>query len=299
MILRALYDYYQRKAEDPESNIAPRGFERKEIPFIIVIDKDGHFINLDDTRSGDGPKRRAKTFLVIKTKSRTGINGWKIANTLWDHWGFVLGQARNESNKALLDAGNQNSSFIVQAKRLSEKYHANSEFQAVCMFYDLKDEIQKVLNHENWPECYKVPGCNLSFRIAGKDALIAEHPDLSHEVESEVAVEEAGQIAENSGVCLITGEKSIISVIHSATPVPGGKSGGKLVGFQKNSGYDSYYKEQGMNSPVSQKAEDAYTTALNVLLAKDSRNKFKIGDTTPELFINTQKKRVFCSLNIV
>ena len=35
-----------------------------------------------------------------------------------------------------------------------------------------------------------------------------------------------------------------------------------------------------MNAPISKKAEDAYTTALNVLLGRDSKNKFKIADTT-------------------
>lgn len=35
-----------------------------------------------------------------------------------------------------------------------------------------------------------------------------------------------------------------------------------------------------MNAPVSKKAEDAYTTALNVLLGKDSTHKFRISDTT-------------------
>jgi CRISPR-associated protein Csd1 len=279
MILSALYDYYQRKAEDPESGIAPRGFERKEIPFVIVIDREGNFINLEDTRKGEGPKKRAKTFLVIKTKGRPGVNGWKISNTLWDHWGFVLGQAKNESSKALIDAENQNSTFIEQVKRLSEKYPANPEFRAVCLFYDFKDGVQKVLNHESWPDCYKIPGCNLTFRVAGNEYVVAEHPDLAHEVESEMVVDEDGHNVEKSGVCLVTGEKSIISVLHAAIPI-GGKSGVKLVGFQRNSGYDSYYKEQGLNAPVSQKAEDAYTTALNVLLSKDSRNKFKIGDTT-------------------
>ena len=50
MILQALYEYYQRKAADPESNIAPEGFEWKEIPFVIVIDKEGNFVALEDTR---------------------------------------------------------------------------------------------------------------------------------------------------------------------------------------------------------------------------------------------------------
>jgi CRISPR-associated protein Csd1 len=35
-----------------------------------------------------------------------------------------------------------------------------------------------------------------------------------------------------------------------------------------------------LHAPVSQKADEAYTTALNVVLSTDSRNKFKIGDTT-------------------
>lgn len=33
MILQALYEYYQRKAADPGSTIAPHGLEWKEIPY--------------------------------------------------------------------------------------------------------------------------------------------------------------------------------------------------------------------------------------------------------------------------
>lgn len=39
MILQALYEYYQRKAADPGSTIAPHGLEWKEIPYLILIDK--------------------------------------------------------------------------------------------------------------------------------------------------------------------------------------------------------------------------------------------------------------------
>ena len=47
MILQALCDYYDRKAADPESGIAPPGFEWKEIPFIIVIDGEGRFVTIE------------------------------------------------------------------------------------------------------------------------------------------------------------------------------------------------------------------------------------------------------------
>lgn len=280
MILRALYDYYQRKAADPDSNIAPRGFEWKEIPFIIVIDNEGKFINLDDTRSSEGKQKRAKTFLVLKTKGRPGSKASEIANVLWDHWGYVLGQPKDETEKAIGDAKKQNNTFVSQVKQLSAKYPENDQFSAVCKFYENEDSIPLLLQHENWKECYKIPGCNLTFKIAGESDIVAEHDDLRNEVEVSNASDDEEQTQAAEGVCLITGEKLPIAILHSATSLPGGKSGGKLVGFQKNSGYDSYYKEQGLNAPVSKKAEDAYTTALNVLLGKDSKNKFKIADTS-------------------
>lgn len=280
MILQALYDYYQRKAADPESNIAPRGLEWKEIPFIIVIDNEGNFINLEDTRSGEGRVRRAKSFLVLKTKGRPGSKASEIANVFWDHWGYVLGQPKNETEKAIADAQKQNYTFVAQVKLLSSKYPENNQFSAVYKFYEHEDSILLLLRHEVWKECYKIPGCNLSFRITGEVNIVAEHDNLRNEVEVANVSDDEEQTQASEGVCLITGEKLPIAILHSATSIPGGKSGGKLVGFQRNSGYDSYYKEQGLNAPVSKKAEDAYTTALNVLLGKDSKNKFKIADTS-------------------
>ena len=50
-----------------------------------------------------------------------------------------------------------------------------------------------------------------------------------------------------------------------------------LVGFQKDSGYDSYGKEQGYNAPISQKAQFYYVTALNTLLNSEY-NRMNLGD---------------------
>lgn len=280
MILQALYDYYQRKAADPDSNIAPRGFEWKEIPFIIVIDKEGNFINLEDTRSGEGKQKRAKRFLVIKNQHQTGINAWKVANVFWDHWGFLLGYPKENTDKAKIDAEKQNSSFISLVKQLSEKYKDNNQFAAVSYFFDREEQIQKIFEHENWIDCSKIPNCNMSFRLIGDESIVAEENDLFYEVQVSSKSDDCDENLISESICLITGEKSEIAIKHTTTPIPGGKSGGKLVGFQKYSGYDSYYKEQGMNAPISKKAEDAYTTALNVLLERDSKNKFKIADTS-------------------
>lgn len=279
MILQALYDYYQRKASDPECRIAPQGYEWKPIPFIIIIDKYGNFINLEDTRDGEGKKRQAKQFLVIKSRSRTGSRSWATSNILWDHYGYILDYPKDQLQRTIENTNKQHKTFIGLVEILCDRFPRNEHFQAVKKFLD-KQQKASVFEHDLWKECVKIPGCNFSFRIAGESNIIAEHPDLKQLAFEDTEEEEITTDQKKEGICLITGEKAEIAVLHTATAIRGGKSGAKLVGFQKNAGYDSYYKSQGNNAPVSIKAESAYTTALNVLLSRESNNKFNIGDLT-------------------
>ena len=59
MILQALKEYYDRKAGDPDSGIAPLGWERKEIPFLILLAEDGSLARVEDTQETVGKKKRA------------------------------------------------------------------------------------------------------------------------------------------------------------------------------------------------------------------------------------------------
>jgi CRISPR-associated protein Csd1 len=62
------------------------------------------------------------------------------------------------------------------------------------------------------------------------------------------------------------------------------------VGFNARA-YESYNREQGQNSPVSEKAAFAYTTALNYLLSSANPNKkLTIGDTTVVYWAESEKK---------
>jgi CRISPR-associated protein Csd1 len=64
MILQALKEYYDRKSDDPNSGMAPPGFEWKEIPFIVVLNKNGEPVSIEETYEGEEKNRRAKRFLV-------------------------------------------------------------------------------------------------------------------------------------------------------------------------------------------------------------------------------------------
>ena len=67
MILQALDDYYQRKRND----LPAEGLERKEIPFLIVLKPDKSFLHIEDTREGEGKKKRGKPFLVPQAVKRS------------------------------------------------------------------------------------------------------------------------------------------------------------------------------------------------------------------------------------
>lgn len=103
--------------------------------------------------------------------------------------------------------------------------------------------------------------------------------------------------------CLITGEITPIARLHpsikgvrNANPI-----GASLVSFDERA-YESFnkVKGQGLNSPVSEKATFAYTTALNYIPSSTKEHKkFAIGDTTVIYWAESEKKgyaRVFLSL---
>lgn len=290
MILQALYDYYQRKAADPDSGIAPEGFERKEIKFVIVIDENGYFMNLEDLREN----KNGKSYLLPKSVGRSGSNSWKTACLLWDHHGYILAHPKKgepkDEQKNLEMAQKQNGAFVSQIEHLPPETKADAGVKAVLLFYK-HGQDKEVIKHCNWNDCAAIAGCNLTFRLSGDTLLVPERPVVKAFVVTNLNVSDSDKESQYFARCLISGESGNIMSTHTRTPLPG-ESNAKLVGFQKNSGYDSYGKEQAYNAPVSVAAEFAYTTALNLLLGKDSENKFGIGDATV-VFWSQKKDEVY------
>jgi CRISPR-associated protein Csd1 len=272
MILQALHDYYLRKSADPDSGIAPEGFETKAIPFLIVIDLEGHFKDLQAT--GDKTHKKGKQFLVPKGIGRAGKNAWKTAYLLWDHFGYVLAHPKGETQKDKDAAKKQNKTFVNKIRNLPDDIKKMPEVQAVLKFYE-HDEKKKVFQRPSWGECTKINGCNLSFKIVGDRLIVPEKEFVASYISSN---QDKGE-DKNQGRCLITGNKTTIQTLNTATAIIGSKSGAKLVAFQKNKGYDSYGKEQGFNAPVSIAAENGYTTALKALLSSENNQYILSGST--------------------
>ena len=270
MILHALTQYYQRKAES-DGGVAPEGFENKEIPFIIVIDKQGKFIQLEDTRELKNKKKVARTFLVPKGLGRSGPKSYEVSNILWDHYGYVLAYAGEKGQE---QADKQHVSFTANVNELKQVLPDDAGVAAVAAFLASAEEKSKVMQTANWAECAKVKGCNLSFR------LVDEAVDLVCQSKAVQAYVNQANHAQSDnvprGICLVTGKPAPIARLHNA--IKGVNAKPAPFTSVNLSAFESYDKEQGFIFPVGEQAMFEYTTALNTLLAGE--NRFRIGDVT-------------------
>ena len=273
MILHALTRYYQRKAAS-DGNVAPEGFENKEIPFVIVLDKAGKFIQLEDTREQQGKKKIGRKFLVPKGLGRAGSKSYEVSNTLWDHYGYVLAHPKEDDEKSDILAQNQHKSFIAKVDELKQALPDDAGIQAVSAFLAQADEVAKVRQAEGWQECAKIKGCNLSFRLVDEPvALVCQ----SKAVQAYLAAAKA-EVSDGiqEGICLVTGKKTTIARLHNA--VKGVNAKPSPFTSVNLAAFESYGKQQGFIFPVGEQTMFEYTTALNMLL--DGENRFRIGEVS-------------------
>ena len=266
MILHALYDYYERKSADPEAHMAPPGFEWKEIPFVIEIDAQGKLIQIEDTREGEGKKKRARPFLVPQgVKKTSGV----AANLLWDNAEYVLGVDIKGKPERITK---QHQAFIAKIEALSTA-QTDTGVQAALSFLQSTD-TETLSQDTRWSEIAET-NPNLTFRLHGDIDLVCQR---SANVEA-ITTHQDEEI--KNDLCLVTGETDEIERLHTAIKGVWGAqtSGANIVSFNLDA-FNSYGKTQGANAPVGRRIAFGYTTALNHLLRKDSLQRLQVGDTS-------------------
>ncbi len=264
MILQALNSYYERMVNDPGSGMPPYGTSIENISFALVLAEDGTLRDVEDLREQVGKKKRPRKMLVpAAEKKASGIK----ANFLWDTAGYVLGlddKGRQERTKQC------HAAFIERVQNSCDA--VDPGLKAVMSFLDSQD-TQTVSLRDDWPD---ICGANLVFRLDGVPGFIHDRPAARKAWISCLEKQETGYL----GQCLISGDqRQTIARLHpSVKGVRGAQSSGASIVSFNNKSFESYGKEQSYNAPVSQKSTFAYTTALNSLLARDSRQKIQIGD---------------------
>jgi CRISPR-associated protein Csd1 len=272
MILQELARYYERKASDPDTALAPEGFEKKEIPFIIVLKRDGQFVQIEDTRSGEGKRKRARAFLVPQgVKKTSGV----AANLLWDAAEYVLGVGTKGKPDRIAE---QHAAFV---ERLAELPQDDQGVQGVRAF--LADiPLAQLEQSSCWEEILNT-NPNLTFQLVNDTEPVCDRAAVVDLLLANAAKSDANGSSAARGVCLVSGVEAEITRLHPAIKgVWGAQSvGANIVSFNLRA-FESYGKEQkqGENAPVGKHAAFAYTTALNHLLGKDSTQRMQVGDAS-------------------
>ncbi len=269
MILQALADYYDRKKDE----LPPEGFQSMEIPFVIVLDRGGHFVQLRDTREN----KRGRQFVVPRAETRSGTGSWAKPNLLWDHYGFVLGQPKGDSDSDREMAAKQHRAFKERVMAVAGKLPSDHSVHAVSQFLR-RGEFSGVRDASGWLDCIKKKGCNLSFQVVDENVLVAEDPMLSQFL-SDTDEAAASRDPIIRGICLVSGDEDAITRLHPAI----GGVGEKPVPLAAiNDGvspaFSSLGKSQGYNFPVGSRASFAYATALRNLLRNGSTQKLRVAD---------------------
>jgi CRISPR-associated protein Csd1 len=276
MILQALNEYYERKSQDPESGLAPAGWEPKAIHFLLVLSTQGDLVAIDDLRQTQGKKLVAPTMLVPQSVKRS-VN--IDANLLWDNAEYVLGICIDGKDDRVAE---QHKGFVERMEHDLKECYTDESIQAVKIFLknDFTNYTPKGDISSDWNEIISSKAFNISFRFVQDLHPVFWRPDIKKRIELNAA---CGDTSAKEGFCLIQGVDTKIARLHPSIKNVWGaqSSGANIVSFNQQS-FESYGepKRQGLNSPVGESATFNYSTALNYLLRRDSPQRIQVGDAS-------------------
>lgn len=274
MILQSLHEYYGRKRD----SLPGDSIERKELPFLFVLKPHGAFLHIEDTRQGDGKRKRGNAFLVPQGVKKS-VN--VAANLLWGNVEYVIGQPdpkkleeqrkKGKEKHYRERLGDMHSAFRTEIEQLPSAAKSTPEVAAVLAFLS-SGNFTPVLADPLWPQV-SATGANVSFKLTGAESPVCSASGILAPV---------GQSTEDKGeprICLITGNSDVVERLHP--PIKGvwgaQTSGANIVSFNLPA-FNSFAHKQGSNAPVGKRAAFAYTTALNHLLV--SKQRIQVGDAS-------------------
>lgn len=272
MILQSLVDYYETLAAKGE--IAPLGWGRAKASYALNLSDQGQLLGLIPLKQSVPRGKKTVEVPQEMTVPEPVIRGVNVAaNFLCDHAGYFFGI----DNKGKPER-------TLQCVTVSRELHLSvlergtgPAARAVIRFFESWDPSGAVEHPVLQPYLEELrAGAYLVFytgqgRYAHEDEEIRQLWNDYYQAESSNPV----------GRCLVTGKRAPIALLHGKIKgVPGAQmAGANLVSFNANA-YESYGHdgEQGLNAPVSEYANFAYSTVLNHLLA-DYSHRVVMGDT--------------------
>lgn len=272
MVLQSLVNLYE--VLSAKDKVDKQGWAKSKASYGLVIDEYGVLTNVVSLKTTDksGKKEIASQIsLPMPVKKSANI----AANYLYGTASYLFGNDRKgkpERNKKCFEA-----SKSLHQKLLTDD--SSPAAKSILLYFENIDidNIESYLvdigcNENVITDIFK-NGANLVFMPLGK--LATDYKDICECWNKHYSKNDS-----ETEICLVTGKKLPVSRLHPVIKgVRGGQSmGTSLVSFDKPA-FESFDKSQGYNSPVSEYAAFAYSTALNYLLSESDYVNF-FGDTT-------------------
>lgn len=272
MLLQSLVMLYETLAKEGKADKS--GWAKVKTAYGVCLNENGELTSILSLKVRDKANKKdipQEISLPMHAKRSANV----LPNYLCDTGSYVLGfDTKSKEGKA--------KKCFEECKRLHLELLTHTDTpaaQAIKRFFQSwnPENTESVLDAlcctENVKKDILQKGENLLLMPFSKFPSV--YPELGEAWDSSYRSK-----GEDKKICLITGKKLPVAVLHpSIQGVRGAQSSGaSLVSFNAPS-FESFEKKQGYNAPVSAYAAFAYTTALNYLLAQ--RDYVRVaGDTT-------------------
>lgn len=268
MILNALYDLYKRLRDDPTITIDMPGLSKAKVGFELVLTPDGALSGVTDLRVQQGKKLQPMEMMVPFQVKRTSGD---CAYLLCDKVDYLLG----------IGAEGMPTEDSLRRFSLSRVQHEKAltgvlGAEPVLAFFSTWKPEEAIANPHLKERFADLASVLIVFRVAGESARVHQKDAVTAAAGGFME----GEAKTDSAFCLVTGEKTQVSQVHSSIKgVRGAQTfGAALVSFNCDA-FTSYGKAQSVNAPVSTDAARGYVAALNWLLA-DPKHHLQLGDAT-------------------
>lgn len=278
-MLAGLVNYYDRLEET--GAVASPGYSSERIGFALVLRPDGSVIDPMTLRDETKKKPEPRILTVPASFKRPGTTSKPFF--LWDKTSYVFGVVNTVAKTSAKDPMQDHRAFVSFHEEMLADADDEGLLAVLRFLRGWSPDRYAALRHAD-----DMLDQNVVFRLGDELGYVHERPAAK----SLWASHQAGADVKR-GSCLVTGaEDAPIARLHpSIKGVPGAQTAGaSLVSFNLDA-FTSYGKEQGENSPVSERGAHAYGTALNTLLSasqgrdpKTNRpywtNRVQVGDAT-------------------
>ncbi len=272
MVLQSLVSLYEVLAD--KGKVDKLGWSKTKVSYGLVIDENGVLKNVISLKIPDkSGKKEVASLITMPMAVKRSVN--IAGNFLYDTSAYIFGcdkKGKPQRNRQCFEASKKLHDKLLcdndsMASKAIKNYFENAEIDV------MEEYLSNIGCSESIITDIMKNGANVVFMPLGK--LATDYPDICRCWDNYYNADNL-----EGGLCLVTGKTHPIAKLHpSIKGVRGAQSmGTSLVSFNAPA-FESFEKEQGMNSPVSEYAAFAYSTALNFMLS-ESHYVNSFGDTT-------------------